>query len=68
MWPVATTFNSRAAECPYSLNFLCLKKGQKQILCIHCMLLSFNLQTNKIQHKLHYGFTVSNSLDGEQSI
>lgn len=68
MWPVATTFDSRAAECPYSLNSLFLRKEQKRSLCIHCMLLSFSLKTNKIQHKLHYGFTVSDSLDGERSI
>lgn len=63
------------------LNFLCLRKEQKEILwgewfewgmgkttfiilisgCIHCTLLSFTLQTNKIHYKLHYGFTVRGS-------
>jgi len=35
---------------------------------IHCMLLSFSLWINKIQFKLHYGFTEEQSWDSEQVI
>ena len=36
--------------------------------CIHCMLLSFSLWVNKIQFKLHYGFTEEQTQEGEQVI
>lgn len=36
--------------------------------CIHCMFLSFSLQTNKIQYRLYYGFTEEAAWGGEQGI
>lgn len=40
----------------------------QNLSCIHCTLLSFSLQTNKIQYKLRCAFTVRGSPGREQSI